>query len=225
MKRMRVLAVSVIVSLILTVGLCGCDSVVRNAKSFSCFGDRADSISFNIKTKLSTHEPGLMRFKTDAHGVEDMMDRMKAASPQYEYGICDYGSANVKAGIIFNNSQTRPGNYMLLSDVCGDFNFILMPMTIHCASAQEIAFPYHLLYTAIDLYEVVSDGSVFAVKCGIDDIAEFYRKNNYTVDIEDNVLKITDNIKPDLSYSNESSEISIRYTGLDATRAIIEYAI
>lgn len=225
MKKVCARAGVIFVTLILAVGLCGCGSWVRNSKSFSCYGDRADSISFNIKTKLRTHEPGLMRFKTDAYSVEDMLDRMKAASPQYEYDVCDYGSANVKAGIIFNNSQTKPGNYMLLSDVCGEFNFILMPMTIRCESMRDIAFPYHLLYTAVSLSEVINDGSAFAVKCSIEDIAKFYRKNNYTVDIEDNVLKITDNIKPDLTYSNELGEISIRYTEIDETRAIIEYAI
>lgn len=218
-KRLKQVCIIIAIALFLSIALCACNNTVKNAKSFYCSSERGDTISFDIKTKIQLRLPGPMAFKSDIPDFDDMVDKMKAVSPQYDYSVITI--SNQKVCFIHNNSQDNPCSYMLKGIIDDTYNYSLAPETANCAFAQEFAFPHRYITVPIADNAIIMDGALFEVSCTIEEMAEFYRDNNYTVNRNNDTLEVTDNCEWTL-YEGQTNTFRISFSDVNG-KTVIQY--
>ncbi len=224
MKKTFTILICTVLIAVVAISFVACGGVQRNVDSVTCLSSRGDGVTFAISAKkalIGNHSWWI----DGSTQLTSMASKMRSsASNTYDYEQILGANNEVVAYHIYSRYSSKPASFLLrtTSDY-GDVGFEMFSEEAKCAFNPQLAFPAHLLQDVsgvkvTDLY--VEYGSAFVVDATIQDVKDFYEKNNYTVELNDDVLTISDN----LPYSGSGdSRFKLEFDDISAGKNLMTF--
>ncbi len=221
MKNKKLFIV-IAVTILLTVSLLGfsaCDSINRDVDSIECYSVRGGEVSWAMGAEYAMADPYYKMFSSTVKDIDKLVEQMKGLSPQYTYESYSPAGLYDELYVVFNNDSEYPSTFLIMCETTEKFDYLICDML-----EEYIPFPFHLLSVYAESASI-SDKSAYVIKGTIEQLKQFYERNNFSVVVNASTLEITDKIPQD--YKNYSSyycePFSIEFSVINENNNLIVY--